>query len=97
MLEAGAIRVANVGRGERISILVDGEAVAAHEGEMLAAALLAAGILQLRVSPSAAAPRGAFCLMGACQECAIFVDGHIRQACQVPARDGLQVELRGVP
>ena len=97
MNETGAPRVADVARGKRVSILVGGAAVAAHEGEMLAAALMAAGVRRLRLSPSAQAPRGAFCMMGVCQECAIFVDGEIRQACQVLVREGLRVELRGVP
>ena len=96
MHQTAAVRVAGVERGRPVSIVVDGEAIAAHEGEMLAAALMAAGVWRLRLSPSARAPRGAFCLMGICQECAIFVDGDIRQACQVPARHGLRVELRGV-
>jgi len=86
-----------VQRGARVSILVGDEAIAAHEGEMLAGALMAAGMWQLRLSPSTQAPRGAFCLMGVCQECAILVDGEIRQACQVEVREGLRVELRGVP
>jgi len=45
----------------------------------------------------AAGGRGAFCFMGVCQECAIHVDGAIRQACLTPVRAGLRVELRGVP
>ena len=97
MHQTRAARAGAVERGKRVSILVDGEAIAAHEGEMLAAALMAAGVWRLRQSPSAHAPRGAFCLMGVCQECAIVTDGEIRQACQVTVRDGLRVELRGVP
>jgi predicted molibdopterin-dependent oxidoreductase YjgC len=78
------------------TILVDGAPVAVREGTLLAAALMAAGHWRLRNSPTAGTPRGAFCLMGVCQECAIFVDGAIRQACQVRVRAGMRVELRGV-
>jgi sarcosine oxidase subunit alpha len=35
--------------------------------------------------------------MGACQECAIHVDGVLKQACMVPVREGMIVELRGAP
>jgi predicted molibdopterin-dependent oxidoreductase YjgC len=97
MHQTRAARVGDVERGKRVLILVDGETIAAHEGEMLAGALMAAGIWRLRRSPTAHAPRGAFCLMGVCQECAIVIDGEIRPACQVTVREGLRVELRGVP
>ena len=70
---------------------------ARQEGETLATALAAAGILRLRLSPRARTPRGAFCFMGVCQECAIHVDGVLRQACMVPVREGMIVELRGAP
>jgi len=36
-------------------------------------------------------------LMGVCQQCAIVVDGAIRQACLTPVRAGLSVKLRGMP
>ena len=84
-------------RPAEISFVVDGRPVRAPEGEPLATALAAAGLLRLRRSPRAGAPRGAFCFMGLCQECAIRVDGALAQACMVPVRDGMVVELRGVP
>ena len=78
-----------------VTIDVDGRRIAALSGQSVAAALLAAGIRQLRQSPNARAPRGAFCFMGVCQECAIMIDGRLRQACMVRVREGLSVELRG--
>ena len=67
--------------GPKVRVLVDGQPLGAHEGEMLAAALLAAGVVRLRSSPLDHAPRGAFCLMGVCQECLVRIDGVTRQAC----------------
>ena len=64
-------------------------------GETVAAALLAHGRRQLRRSPGEGAPRGAFCLMGACQECAVRIGGRLDLACLVEVRDGLAVECRG--
>lgn len=87
------MRLTDVTRGAPVVILVDGLPVAAHAGEMLAAALLAAGVVELRSSPNAGTPRGAFCLMGVCQECVVRIDGKLRQACMVTVRDGLNVEL----
>lgn len=79
------------------TVSVDGRALSLPEGAPLAAALAAAGIVALRRSPRAGAPRGAFCFMGACQECAIFVDGALRQACLTPVVAGMRIELRGAP
>jgi D-hydroxyproline dehydrogenase subunit gamma len=84
-------------RPAAVSFTVDGEVVTAPEGEPLATALASAGRLKLRDSPQAGTPRGGFCFMGICQECAIHVDGVLRQACLVPIHAGMRVELRGVP
>jgi sarcosine oxidase subunit alpha len=35
--------------------------------------------------------------MGVCQECAIYVDGTLQQACLTPVREGMSIELRGAP
>jgi predicted molibdopterin-dependent oxidoreductase YjgC len=35
--------------------------------------------------------------MGACQECAILVDGTIRQACLTPVAAGMAIDLKGAP
>jgi len=94
--KAAAVR-SPCGRGRSVSILWNGARIEAHEGEMLAAALMAAGIVTLRSSPRASAPRGAFCLMGVCQECLVRIDGQVRQSCLVAVRDGLAVETAGMP
>jgi sarcosine oxidase subunit alpha len=84
-------------RAETVTLQVDGAPVRALAGEMLATALGLAGLLRLRESPRAGAPRGAFCFMGVCQECAVHVDGVLRQSCITPAAEGMVVALRGVP
>ncbi len=90
-----AVRIRPVGR--LVDVQVDGRILQLPDGEPLATALACAGILRLRLSPSTGAPRGAFCFMGACQECSIFIDGDLRQACMTPVRAGLVVQLSGVP
>lgn len=80
-------------RGAPVRLRVDGRSVDAYPGETLAAALMAAGVLRLRFSPRAGAPRGAFCFMGACQECLVRVDGVLRQSCLLPVADGMEVSL----
>ncbi len=75
-----------------VAITFEGEAVAAREGDTVAAALLAAGLAATRATPVSGAPRGAFCLMGACFECLVEIDGEPnRQGCMVEVRDGMAV------
>jgi aerobic-type carbon monoxide dehydrogenase small subunit (CoxS/CutS family) len=67
--------------------------VEAHEGESLGVALALSGRLMLRRSPVEGAPRGMFCLMGACQECVVQVDGAAVASCIEPVRAGMRVEI----
>ncbi len=81
-------------RPERlVDVTVDGRPMRLPEGEMVATALACEGIRLLRRSPAAGGPRGAFCFMGACQECLIHVDGDLRQACMTPVRAGIAITL----
>jgi predicted molibdopterin-dependent oxidoreductase YjgC len=76
----------------QVTINVDGRPVAACEGDTVAAAVLAAGIVATRRTPVSGAPRGPFCMMGACFECLMEIDGvPNRQACTVEVRDGMVV------
>ncbi|MEM1343001.1 MAG: (2Fe-2S)-binding protein [Pseudomonadota bacterium] len=71
----------------------EGREIRARAGESVAAALLAAGIEICRDHPKTGLPRAPFCLMGTCFECLVTIDGQPnRQACLVPAADGLIIE-----
>jgi predicted molibdopterin-dependent oxidoreductase YjgC len=74
-------------------IEVDGTPVEAERGRSLAAALLAAGIRRLRFSPRSGLPRGAFCMMGVCQECVVEINGSLGQACMTRVADKMVVRL----
>jgi predicted molibdopterin-dependent oxidoreductase YjgC len=84
-----------VQRASPVFIDVDGRRVAAEPGESLAVALAISGITTLRMSPERGEPRGMFCLMGVCQECAVRVDGCRTTACTEPVRAGMVVETGG--
>jgi D-hydroxyproline dehydrogenase subunit gamma len=86
-------RDARVARGRPVRITVGGVSTDAFEGESLVVALAMAGHLVLRHSPTAGTPRGAFCLMGVCQECVVHVDGAAVTACLEPVRPGMTVVL----
>jgi hypothetical protein len=76
-----------------VTILFEGAPVRARAGESVASALLAAGILDFRTTAVSGAPRGPFCMMGACFDCIAVVDGIGGvQTCLVPVREGMRVE-----
>jgi len=81
-------------RGPPIRFSFDGREFEAHDGETVAAALLAAGVRVLRRGSEGGA-RGVFCAMGACQECVVEVDGRRQEACRIAVREGLQVRMIG--
>ncbi len=74
-----------------ISISFDGRPIPALEGETIAAALSAAGIVAFRRTASGA-PRGLHCGMGACYDCIVTVDRRIGQrACMTKVANGMVV------
>jgi len=77
--------------GRPVTFSFDGVPVTGFAGEMVAAALLGAGIRALGRNPVDGAPRGLFCAMGVCQECVVLVDGTAVEACRTPVREGMVV------
>jgi len=75
-----------------IAFVFEGRKIFAREGDSIATALLAAGETITRTTPVTHAPRGPFCMMGACFDCLAEVDGVGGvQTCLVPARAGMRV------
>jgi len=75
----------------RVDVTFDGSVLSLPDGGNLAAALLAAGVDVFRHTPVSGAPRGPFCMMGACFDCLVEIDGTVRQACMTEVREGLQI------
>jgi D-hydroxyproline dehydrogenase subunit gamma len=75
-----------------LTIFFDGAAIPARTGDSIAVALLAAGITTTRTTAISGAPRGPYCMMGACFECLAEVDGRANvQTCMRRVQDGLHV------
>lgn len=74
-----------------VRVRLDGSDLMLPDGETLAAALLAAGIDRFRHAPVSGAPRAAFCMMGACFDCLLEVDGVTRQACMLTVTEGMEL------
>ena len=77
---------------DSLSFQFEGLTLSAEKGESVALALLASGIESCRYSVVHGRPRGPYCLMGACFECLVVIDGvPSRQGCQVEVREGLVI------
>lgn len=81
--------------GSVVEITVDGKPLQAYEGEPILAALLAGGIRINRYTVKKHEPRGLFCGIGQCTDCAMIVDGipNVR-TCITPVRAGMAVETQ---
>lgn len=79
------------GSAERIAIDFEGRAISCRRGETLAAALAAAGEMELRVARSGQR-RGIYCGMGVCQECLVEIDGRSgHRACMTVVNKPVEV------
>jgi len=77
-----------------VRILVDGEEVAAYAGDSVLVAVLTARNA-LRRHEFGDEMRAGFCLMGACQDCWVNVEGGGRvRACTTPLTGGMRVSRR---
>ena len=82
-------------RGAAIRITVDGEPWTTYAGETVAGALLAGNRAHFRRTPTRGQPRGYYCGMGVCWECALVVDGRPNvRACMTHVADGMRVETQ---
>lgn len=82
-------------RGAEVTFQFDGVSVTGIAGESVVAALLRAGVAHLRSAPADGAARGAFCMMGLCQECTVRVDGQVIEGCRTVVADGMNIERTG--
>ena len=73
----------------------EGQDLPAKAGESVAAALLAAGMTSFRETPVTGSARGPLCLMGACFDCLVEVEGVQNvQACLTEVTPGLRVSMQ---
>ena len=83
------------GQAPTTPVTIDGRPFTARAGDSVAAALLVAGHLECRTAPASGRPRGPYCLMGACFDCLVTIDGQPnRQGCLVPVAPGMRIETK---
>ena len=70
----------------------EGREIDGRSGDSVAAALLSAGVTDLRATPVSGTLRAPYCMMGVCFDCLMEIDGvGNRQACLTPIAEGMQV------
>jgi predicted molibdopterin-dependent oxidoreductase YjgC len=78
--------------GTSVRFTIDGDAAEAFAGESLLVAILTLRPA-LRRLEFGGETRAGFCLMGACQDCWVWVDDTRKRACTTEVRDGMRVAL----
>ncbi|MHB8063605.1 MAG: (2Fe-2S)-binding protein [Ruminiclostridium sp.] len=78
-----------------IEFTYDGKKLMGMEGEPIAMALEAAGIMIHRYTKKYHKPRGVFCAIGRCTDCVMVVDGKPNvRTCITPLEEGMMVQTQ---
>lgn len=81
--------------GNPVEITVDDKTIQAYEGEPILAAILNAGIKINRYTVKRNEPRGLFCGIGQCTDCAMIVDGNPNvRTCITPVKAGMVIKTQ---
>ncbi len=82
-------------KGPLVTFSYDGKPIEGYEGEPIAAALKAAGVMVHRHTMKMDRPRGVFCAIGRCTDCVMVVDGKPNvRTCITPVRAGMTVQTQ---
>ena len=78
-----------------VVITIEGRKIQVPATDSVAAAMLAAGFGYSRTTPVGGSRRAPYCLIGACFECLVEIDGiPNQQSCQVQVREGMDIKLQ---
>lgn len=85
----------SIEKGPLVTFYYNGKPMEGYEGEPVAVALKAAGVMVHRYTRKRHEPRGIFCAIGRCTDCVMVVDGspNIR-TCVTPLRAGMDVRTQ---
>jgi predicted molibdopterin-dependent oxidoreductase YjgC len=79
----------------QVTVTIEGRTHRVPAGQSIASAMLAAGLYRTRTSAVSASPRAPYCMMGACYECLVVIDGEPnQQACLTPLRESMVIECQ---
>lgn len=78
-----------------VTFIYDGKPMEGLEGEPIATALRAAGVMVHRYTKKKHEPRGVFCAIGRCTDCVMIVNGKPNvRTCITPLEEGMVVETQ---
>ena len=82
-------------KGRPVTFTFDGKEFQGFEGEPIAAALKANGVMVHRYTKKQHKPRGIFCAIGRCTDCVMVVDNvpNVR-TCITPLKEGMDVRTQ---
>ena len=82
-------------RGRLVTFFYDGRPMQGYEGEPIAVALKAAGVMVHRHTKKYDRPRGVFCAIGRCTDCVMVVNGKPNvRTCVTPLEEGMSVQTQ---
>jgi len=82
-------------KGKKVDFDLDGQSMTGYEGEPIAIALRAAGVMTHRHTMKLNKPRGIFCAIGRCTDCVMIVDGKPNvRTCVTPLKAGMKVQTQ---
>jgi predicted molibdopterin-dependent oxidoreductase YjgC len=82
-------------KGKRVFFELNGKQMEGFEGEPIAIALRANGVMIHRYTTKHHQPRGMFCAIGRCTDCAMIVDGKPNvRTCITALQAGMKVETQ---
>ena len=82
-------------KGAEVHFSFDGKDLVGHEGESIAAALKAPGVMVHRYTAKEHKPRGIFCAIGRCTDCVMIVNGQPNvRTCITPLEEGMQIQTQ---
>ena len=82
-------------KGRPVTFTFDGKELQGFEGEPIAAALKANGVMVHRYTKKQHKPRGIFCAIGRCTDCVMVVDNvpNVR-TCITPLKEGMDIKTQ---
>ncbi|MGM9629736.1 (2Fe-2S)-binding protein [Butyricicoccus sp.] len=82
-------------KGRLVTFFYDGMPLQGYEGEPIAVALKAAGVMVHRHTKKYDRPRGVFCAIGRCTDCVMVVNGKPNvRTCVTPLEEGMTVQTQ---
>lgn len=82
-------------KGRIVNFTYDGKELQGYEGEPIAAALKAQGVMVHRYTKKEHKPRGIFCAIGRCTDCVMVVNGQPNvRTCATPLEEGMKIKTQ---